>query len=176
MSSIHYQSERLQIRRMTLQDVDSVMAVERRSFTAPWSRQAFMTELIDNQFARYIVAMYDGRLIGYAGVWLIIDEGHVTNVAVDPDYRGLHLGEALMEALISICVANHAKRMTLEVRVSNETAKRLYEKLGFESVGIRKGYYTDNNEDALIMWADLPHAEPAEPLNLFSETKGDKAK
>jgi len=167
VSATEFKPDRLQIRRMTLQDVDSVMAVERRSFTAPWSRQAFMTELIDNQFARYIVAVYDGRLVGYAGVWLIIDEGHVTNVAVDPDFRGLHLGESLMRALVSICLANSATRMTLEVRVSNVNAKHLYEKLGFESVGLRKGYYTDNNEDAMIMWADLP------PLAANGDTGGD---
>ena len=146
----------LNIRRMTLQDVERVLHVERRSFTAPWSRQAFMTELIDNQFARYIVAEYDGNIIGYAGVWLIMDEGHVTNIAVDPDFRGRHLGEQLLKSLMSICLAQGGTRMTLEVRVSNYVAQTLYTKLGFESVGVRKGYYTDNNEDALIMWADLP--------------------
>lgn len=156
----------LEIRRMNIQDIDRVLAVEHRSFTAPWSRQAFMTELIDNQFARYIVAEYAGRLIGYAGVWLIIDEGHVTNIAVDPDFRGKHLGEMLMKTLMSICIAQGALKMTLEVRVSNDTAKKLYTKLGFEGVGVRKGYYTDNQEDALIMWADLP------PLETFRDLGG----
>lgn len=145
-----------ELRRMTLRDVENVLVVERRSFTAPWSRQAFMTELVDNQFARYIVAEHDGRIVGYAGVWLIIDEGHVTNIAVDPEYRGHHLGETLLRTLMAICAAHGGTRMTLEVRVTNEVAQNLYKKLGFTGAGIRKGYYTDNREDALIMWADLP--------------------
>lgn len=144
------------IRPMTLRDVDGVLQVEHRSFTAPWSRQAFLTELVDNHFARYVVAEVDGRIVGYAGIWLIIDEGHVTNIAVDPDYRGQHLGETLLQTLISICMANSVHRMTLEVRVSNHVALSLYEKFGFEKVGVRKGYYTDNGEDAHIMWVTLP--------------------
>ncbi|MDQ0190059.1 ribosomal-protein-alanine N-acetyltransferase [Alicyclobacillus cycloheptanicus] len=149
----------IKLRRMTLRDVDSVLVVERRSFTAPWSRQAFMTELLDNQFARYIVAEDDGRIVGYAGVWIIVDEGHVTNIAVDPDYRGMHLGETLLRALMAICAAHGGSRMTLEVRVTNSVAQNLYRKLGFTAAGIRKGYYTDNREDAIIMWADLPPAD-----------------
>lgn len=141
---------------MTLRDVDGVLRVEHRAFTAPWSRQAFLSELVDNQFARYIVAICDNRIVGYAGVWLIIDEGHVTNIAVDPDFRGLHLGEALLQTLMSSCIARGIIRMTLEVRVSNTVAQRLYEKFGFEGVGVRKGYYTDNGEDASIMWVTLP--------------------
>ncbi len=161
--------EKLQIRRMTLQDVDQVMLVEKRSFTAPWSRQAFMTELIDNHLARYIVAEYSGRVIGYAGVWMIIDEGHVTNIAVDPDFRGKYLGDKLLRALMSICMAQGGKKMTLEVRVTNHVAQKLYEKYGFERVGIRKGYYTDNREDALIMWADLP---PVSPVSSSEQSGG----
>jgi [ribosomal protein S18]-alanine N-acetyltransferase len=148
--------DRFTIRPMTLRDVDGVLRVEHRSFTAPWSRQAFLTELVDNHFARYVVAVCDNRIVGYAGIWLIIDEGHVTNIAVDPDFRGLHLGETLLKTLISICMAGAIHRMTLEVRVSNTVAQRLYEKYGFETVGVRKGYYTDNGEDANIMWVNLP--------------------
>lgn len=150
---------------MALRDLDGVMHVERRSFSAPWSRQAFMTELIDNQFARYFVAECEGRIVGYAGVWLIVDEGHVTNIAVDPDFRGIHLGERLLSTLVETCAAYGARRMTLEVRVSNTVAQRLYHKFGFVGVGIRKGYYTDNHEDALIMWADVhpAHMRPAGP-------------
>lgn len=147
------------LRRMTLRDVDNVLIVERRSFMAPWSRQAFMTELLDNQFARYIVAEHAGRIVGYSGIWLIVDEGHVTNIAVDPDYRGYHLGETLLRSLMAICVAHGGRRITLEVRVTNDVAQNLYRKLGFAGAGVRKGYYTDNREDALIMWADLPPAK-----------------
>lgn len=148
----------VRLRRMTVADLDGVLAVERRAFSAPWSRQAFLSELVDNHFARYIVMEYEGRIIGYAGVWLIVDEGHVTNIAVDPDFQGRHLGDKLMRALITMCIAHRARRMTLEVRVSNTKAQNLYKKYGFVGVGIRKGYYTDNLEDALIMWADLPPA------------------
>lgn len=143
-------------RRMTLRDLDDVMFVEQRAFAAPWSRQAFLSEMVDNQFARYFVAEYQQRVIAYAGIWLIVDEGHVTNIAVDPDHRGRHLGESLLTMLLSVCAANHIHRITLEVRVSNVVAQRLYEKFGFVNVGVRKGYYTDNREDAIIMWADVP--------------------
>ncbi len=150
-----HDEDRVTLRRMMLSDVEQVLEVEHRSFTAPWSRQAFLTELADNHLARYIVAEYQGRVIGYAGIWLIVDEGHVTNIAVHPDFRGRHLGETLLRALMAECVGKGIRRMTLEVRVSNTIAQNLYRKLGFVSVGTRKGYYTDNNEDALIMWADL---------------------
>lgn len=146
----------LSLRKMTLHDIDKVLEVETRSFAAPWSRQAFVTELVQNQFAHYLVAEYGDRIIGYAGVWLIIDEGHITNVAVDPDFRGIKLGETLLRTMAAHCMANGVRRMTLEVRVSNTVAQHLYQKLNFVSVGVRKGYYTDNNEDAMIMWADLP--------------------
>lgn len=163
MAVVEWNRAQLLLRKMTLKDIDHVMTVERRSFSAPWSRQAFVTELVDNQFARYVVAEYEGRIIGYAGVWLIVDEGHVTNIAVDPDFRGRHLGETLLRTLMSTCVSSGMRRMTLEVRVSNFVAKRLYEKLGFVDVGVRKGYYTDNHEDAAIMWVDLPPAASEPP-------------
>ncbi|MCL6517492.1 ribosomal protein S18-alanine N-acetyltransferase [Alicyclobacillus sp.] len=151
--------EAVVLRPMQVRDLDEVLRIEKRCFTAPWSRHAFLTELVENQFAHYTVAEYRGRLAGYAGVWLILDEGHVTNIAVDPDFRGRHLGERLLRHLMAQCAARGITRMTLEVRVSNTVAQNLYRKLGFVGVGVRKGYYTDNQEDALIMWVDLP--EPA---------------
>lgn len=148
--------EKLVIRRMLLQDLDGVLRVEHRSFTAPWSRQAFLGELVENRLARYIVGEYEGNVIGYAGLWMIMDEGHVTNIAIDPDFRGMKLGEKLLRTLMSMCAVSGGRKMTLEVRVSNTVAQKLYYKYGFERVGIRKGYYTDNKEDAIIMWVDLP--------------------
>jgi ribosomal-protein-alanine N-acetyltransferase len=94
-------------------------------------------------------------IIGYAGLWLILDEAHVTSVAVHPDYRGRRLGELLFNVLIQEAVYLGADRMTLEVRVSNHAARQLYKRLGFVSAGIRKGYYNDNQEDAIIMWKHL---------------------
>ncbi|WAH36668.1 ribosomal protein S18-alanine N-acetyltransferase [Alicyclobacillus dauci] len=155
----NFDEGKLVIRRMLLQDLDQVLQVEHRSFTAPWSRQAFLGELVENRLARYVVAEYDGRIAGYGGLWLIMDEGHVTNIAVDPDFRGLKLGDRLLRTLMSMCAASGGRKMTLEVRVSNTVAQNLYHKYGFERVGLRKGYYTDNKEDAIIMWADLPPIE-----------------
>lgn len=150
---------------MRLRDVGAVLEVEKRSFSAPWSRAAFMSELLTNDRAYYFVARTTerrgplpwnvGRIIGYIGVWLVHDEGHITNVAVHPDFRGLGIGRRLMEFVIDFCRKGGASRMTLEVRVSNMIAQRLYRDLGFVSAGIRPGYYRDNNEDALIMWKEL---------------------
>ncbi|AZN43976.1 ribosomal-protein-alanine N-acetyltransferase [Paenibacillus albus] len=140
---------------MTLDDVPTIVAIEKESFTSPWTEEAFVNELTNNHFARYMVMDYEGDVIGYGGMWTIMDEAHVTNVAVREQYRGLGLGTKLMVELQRTAVMFGAKRMTLEVRVSNMVAQHLYKKLGFEPSGVRPGYYSDNMEDALIMWAEL---------------------
>lgn len=145
----------IRFRQMNLLDIDRIMEIEHRSFATPWSRVAFEGELVRNHFARYIVVEVDGKVAGYAGMWLIIDEAHVTNIAIDPACRGKKLGEALLRQMMASAVRNGASRMTLEVRVSNQKAQNLYQKLGFKNYGVRKGYYTDNGEDAMIMWAEL---------------------
>lgn len=152
------ESSRLEatVRPMFVSDVDQVLMVETRSFATPWSRSAFYGELLENPRARYLVALDGRRVIGYIGLWLILDEAHVTNVAVHPDYRGRGIGRTLMTQAQRVATANGARRMTLEVRKSNNVAKNLYESLGYYSVGIRPGYYRDNNEDAIIMWKDDP--------------------
>jgi len=142
------------IEKMKMKDLDEVMEVERQCFTTPWSRYSFVCELKDNQFSHYIVAKHSDRVIGYAGMWIILDEAHVTNVGVLPEYRGGGVGELLMRSLIIAAKEHGAKKMTLEVRKSNYVAQNLYSKLGFEPVGIRRGYYLDNREDAVIMWKD----------------------
>jgi [ribosomal protein S18]-alanine N-acetyltransferase len=142
-------------RKMTVNDLDDVMEVEVNSFTLPWSRDAFCSELTKNQFAHYLVIELDQKVVGYCGVWIIVDEAHVTNIAILPDYRGLKLGEALMGQVMMLARSLGALRMTLEVRVSNERAQNLYRKFGFESGAIRKQYYTDNMEDAIVMWVKL---------------------
>jgi ribosomal-protein-alanine N-acetyltransferase len=146
----------MEYRRMTLDDIPRIMEIEHKSFSLPWSQEAFAMELTQNHFAKYVVAVLDGLVVGYGGTWVIIDEAHVTNIAIHPDFRGKKLGEELMKQLMALAIAHGAERMTLEVRVSNTVAQNLYLKLGFLSHGIRKSYYTDNNEDAMIMWADLP--------------------
>ncbi|MDP4098922.1 ribosomal protein S18-alanine N-acetyltransferase [Paenibacillus sp. P96] len=149
----------LSFRLMTMDDLPDVMVIEHESFTLPWTREAFRNELANNHFAKYMMMELDGEPIGYAGMWTIMDEAHVTNIAIREAYRGCGLGERLLDELMRTAAYVGMKRMTLEVRVSNSVARNLYEKKGFEAAGLRKGYYSDNHEDALIMWADLPPAE-----------------
>ncbi len=143
-------------RRMRLKDIDFICDIEKEAFPTPWSPSAFYNELVYNQFAHYVVMECGGEIAGYGGMWMIMDEAHITNIAVRKKFRGNKLGERLLRELQTTAMQLGAKRMTLEVRVSNTIARRLYEKMGFYPSGTRKGYYTDNNEDALIMWADLP--------------------
>lgn len=133
-------------------DAKSIAEMEKICFTVPWSYEAILAELMENQRAFYLVAESNGKIIGYAGVWMILDEGHITNVAVLPQYRGRKTGTALVKQLLQITEAMGIVRHTLEVRRSNRSAIALYEKLGFQTAGVRKGYYIDNGEDALIMW------------------------
>ncbi|KXG76047.1 Acetyltransferase YpeA [Fervidicola ferrireducens] len=140
---------------MKTEDLDQVMEVEKLSFTNPWSKNSFFLELTTNELATYIVAKVDGKVVGYAGMWLIVGEAHVTNVAVHPEFRKKGIGELLMRSLMTLAKESGAKMMTLEVRKSNYIAQNLYTKLGFEPIGIRRGYYTDNREDAVIMWTNL---------------------
>ncbi|NRD77621.1 ribosomal protein S18-alanine N-acetyltransferase [Bacillus sp. BRMEA1] len=140
---------------MREEDIDQVLEVEHASFTLPWSREAFYNELHNNKFAVYIVLEHEERIIGYCGMWMVIDEAHVTNVAILPEYRGRKLGDAMMNRLMSLAREMGAKSMTLEVRVSNVIAQSLYRKMGFQNGGIRKNYYSDNLEDALVMWVNL---------------------
>ncbi|MCR8643583.1 ribosomal protein S18-alanine N-acetyltransferase [Paenibacillus sp. N1-5-1-14] len=143
---------------MSLQDIPYVLDIEKEAFTLPWSKDAFYNELTNNHFAHYMIMEINGEVGGYAGMWMIVDEAHVTNIALKGIHRGQKLGERLLIELQQAAATLGATRMTLEVRVSNEIAQNLYTKLGFTSAGVRPGYYTDNNEDALIMWADLPKA------------------
>lgn len=135
--------------------VERVLEIEALSFPMPWSRQSFEFELTENEFAYYIVALVNQQVVGYAGAWLVLDEAHITNVAVHPDFRGKKIGRLLMTELIRRVLVKGALKMTLEVRLSNHIAQKLYQSLGFEPMGRRKRYYSDNNEDAIIMWKDL---------------------
>ncbi|HEY8363124.1 MAG TPA: ribosomal protein S18-alanine N-acetyltransferase [Tissierellaceae bacterium] len=143
------------IRTMELKDLDRVMEIETESFTTPWSRDSFLLEITKNRLAKYVVAEIDGLVVGYGGIWLIIDEGHITNIAVDKRYRGLGIGKKIIEGLIDLCKNNGITSMTLEVRKSNFVAQNLYRKYGFVEAGIRPNYYADDNEDAIIMWKKI---------------------
>jgi [ribosomal protein S18]-alanine N-acetyltransferase len=139
---------------MQLDDVAAVQAIERASFSAPWPPNAYLTELQSNRLAHYMVVRAGSEVVGYAGLWLMVDEAHVTTFAIHPDWRRQGLGERLLVALLDLAIERRSSEATLEVRLSNLPARRLYEKFGFRPVGIRPRYYTDNNEDALIMTTD----------------------
>ena len=142
----------IEIRPLSDQDVDTMCAIEHLCFAMPWSKESILHDLHENVCARYLVLTVDGVLAAYAGMWLIIDEAHVTNVAVHPDYRGRGYGERILRALMDLARENLMGLMTLEVRRSNAVAQSLYHKVGFIDVGYRKRYYEDNKEDALIMY------------------------
>ena len=142
------------IRHMTKDDVDAVYKGEENCFTDPWSKDSIRKEL-KNDLARYLVAEIDNQIVGYVGVWFVVDEGHITNVAVHSDYRERKIGDKLVDEMVKLCKENNLVAMTLEVRTSNTVAQNLYRKYGFKMAGIRKEYYSDNKEDAIIMWNQL---------------------
>lgn len=139
-------------RKMTEADIDQVYEIEKLSFALPWTKESFFHEMKFNDHAYYVVAEIDGKIVGYCGMWMVLDECHITNVAILPQERGKKLGERLMREAMEVAQAKGAVLMTLEARVSNHIAQNLYRKLGFENGGIRKRYYTDNDEDAIVMW------------------------
>ena len=143
----------IEIRQMQREDVPRVMEIERECFPTPWHESAYLTE-VTNRSAYYIVACKDSRIVGFAGMWVIVDEAHITTLGVARDSRGLKIGELLLTALLDEAMRRHARRATLEVRQSNEVAQNLYHKYGFAPAAIRRGYYTDNNENAIVMWID----------------------
>ena len=154
---------------MTVDDVDAVHAIETACFKSPWSKASFYREVTENACARYMVLREDGAAVAYAGVWFVLDEGHITNIAVRPDRRGLGYGERVTRALIQLAVDSGMSWMTLEVRRSNTVAQNLYHKLGFIDVGYRKRYY-ENSEDALIMALEqLPEGHPEDDPFLVDE-------
>ncbi|ALS75056.1 ribosomal-protein-alanine acetyltransferase [Planococcus rifietoensis] len=148
-------SELVTFRKMTIHDVNEVYEIEKQSFTLAWTKEAFEQEMLKNEFAYYVLAETQEGVVGYCGMWLVMDEAHITNIAISPKERGKKFGEALMKEAIETAKAQGAKLMTLEARVSNIAALNLYRKLGFQNGGIRKGYYTDNQEDAIVMWVNF---------------------
>ena len=147
-------------RRMTLEDVPQVHEIELKTFHTPWSYQSFVDEMTTNKCARYIVAEEDGKVLGYAGAWLIFDEGHITNIAVDEAFRGRGIGAGVTKALMQYAANLGVQYMTLEVRRSNTVAQNLYKKMGFIELGVRKRYYEDNGEDAyLYVCQNMPEVE-----------------
>lgn len=150
---------RFTIQPMTSADIAAVTRIERASFTTVWPSDAFHNELSTNKLAHYFVGRYDDQVVAYGGIWVILEDSHITTLAVDPEYRGRRFGEVLLLRLIDEAVERGAAWITLEVRESNVVAQRLYRKYGFTTVTMRSGYYSDDNESALIMWAGSLRSE-----------------
>ncbi|MGL4789834.1 MAG: ribosomal protein S18-alanine N-acetyltransferase [Anaerotignaceae bacterium] len=142
----------IEIKPMTMESVDDVVKVEEACFHIPWTKADFVKEVSENKMAIYRIAVVDGKVVGYAGMWHVVTEGHITNVAVHPDYRRQGVGEALIEEFIKVAEELEMIGITLEVKISNMGAQKLYTKFGFKPEGFRKNYYKDTNEDAVIMW------------------------
>ena len=136
---------------MTLDDVNAAHEIESLSFATPWPAYAFEQELRGNRLARYLVARSADALVGFAGIWMMVDDAHVTTISVHPEWRRRGVGRQLMRGLAELAVTLGARRLTLEVRPSNAGAQNLYREFGFEVVGRRPGYYSDDGEDALVM-------------------------
>jgi len=145
---------RLRIAAMRVEDIPDVHEIERASFPVPWPAYAFRQELETNRLARYLVVRVGGEAVAYGGIWLMVDEAHITTFAVLPAWRRQGIGARLLLALLDLAVELGATVATLEVRLSNLEARRLYERFGFMPVGVRPHYYSDNAEDALIMTSE----------------------
>ena len=150
----------IQLRRLTPKDLEAIERIERRSYPTPWSRSMFASELSKpSSISLGAFEAETGELVGYLVISRYVDAWHVMNIAVAPERRRQGIAVALFERLFELTVADGRRGYTLEVRISNEAAIKLYERLGFQSRGVRRGYYTDNREDALIMWRDPELAE-----------------
>lgn len=141
----------VRIEPMTVADLAEVHRIEYASFSVPWPDEAYQSELTGNRLASYLVARVNDEIVAFAGIWMMVDEAHITTFAVAPSWRKQRIGETLLISLLDLAIARHAREATLEVRLSNLPARRLYEKFGFRPVGVRARYYSDNGEDALIM-------------------------
>mgnify|MGYP000993948334 CR=1 FL=1 len=160
------------VRRMTLYDVERVSAIEAEAFPRPWTAADFRHELTENKVARYLVVEEAGEVAAFAGVHVIIDQGHVTNIAVAEQHRGKGYGRLVTAALMQYAANLGATYLTLEVRASNQAAQNLYASLGFIKVSVRKRYYEDTGEDAWLMACDqLPAADPdfEEPETVYED-------
>jgi len=144
-------SASLLVEPMRMADVADVLEIERLSFSSPWPAYAFEQELTANRLAHYLVARLDDRVVGFGGIWLMVDEAHITTFGVHPDHRRQGIGRLLLLRLAEMAIELGSVRMTLEVRISNTAAQVLYRSFGFRVAGRRVAYYSDDGEDALVM-------------------------
>lgn len=147
--------ESISLRRLDSRHIDALYAIEQACFSHPWSRESFRYELEENPLARYYGCFVQDELIAYGGMWIIVDECHIANVAVSPQYQGFGVAKALMQRMIACALALGATMMTLEVRESNAPARGLYASFGFEQAGRRLNYYDGPKEDALLLTLEL---------------------
>ncbi len=161
---------RFALRRLELADLDAIERIEQASYPTPWSRSMFASELAKPSSLSLAAVDDEGALIGYLVLSRYVDAWHVMNVAVAPEHRRAGVASALLERLLDVTRDDARRGYTLEVRVSNTAAIRLYERFGFEARGIRRGYYTDNREDALIMWRDAVPSDMARTDELGTGT------
>jgi ribosomal-protein-alanine N-acetyltransferase len=154
----------MQLKPLDKSHIDGIMEIENESFAIPWSRASVEKEL-NNKLAIYLVATEGDKVIGYGGMWHVVTEGYITNIAVHKDYRRQGVGDAIVKGLIKIADDKEMIGVTLEVRVSNKAAIELYRRNGFVFSGVRKEYYEDNKEDAFIMWHYLIPPDQIEHLS-----------
>lgn len=153
------QEAELSFRQLNGEDLPALYDIELASFNHPWTMEAYRKELEENPLALYWGCFSQQQLLAFAGLWQILDEGHITNIAVAPQYRRRGIGEWLLRRVAVELQARNGIALTLEVRSHNQAAIALYEKLGFRNAGRRKGYYDDPPDDALIMWWNLLETE-----------------
>ncbi|MGH2760110.1 MAG: ribosomal protein S18-alanine N-acetyltransferase [Actinomycetota bacterium] len=144
----------IEVGAMRRRHLPAVLRIEGKVYPRPWSAGLFLSELAQKSSRAYFVARYQGRVVGYAGVMILGDEGHVTNIAVDPAYHRHGIGTGLLLSLIEESRERRVRSMTLEVRRANAGAQAMYRRFGFQTVGVRRGYYVETGEDAYIMWAE----------------------
>jgi ribosomal-protein-alanine N-acetyltransferase len=162
---------------MRRRHLPAVLRIEKQVYPRPWTMGLYLGELALPSSRLYIVARRAGRVAGYGGFMLTLDEGHITTVAVDPQLHGERLGTRLMLVLAGRAVARGATSLTLEVRMSNKPAQQLYRRFGFAPAGVRKGYYAEVNEDALVMWAhDIDQPAYAERLAAIESALPDRTR
>ncbi|HHX94928.1 MAG TPA: ribosomal protein S18-alanine N-acetyltransferase [Clostridia bacterium] len=143
--------DKLQIQPMQADHLSSVLEIENVSFPTPWSYRSYMGELTRNNFAHYFVGLIEDKVVGYIGIWIVLDEAHITTIAVAPEFRGNHIAERFIEFGVEYSKVWGAEKMLLEVRVSNKAAQKVYKRMGFVEIGVRKQYYSDTLEDAIVM-------------------------
>jgi ribosomal-protein-alanine N-acetyltransferase len=150
--------EKLLLSPMREEDIPAVRAIELAVFPTPWPGSAYQRELNNNRAAHYLCLRRNDRVVGYGGLWAVGEESHVTTIGVAAEFQGQGFGKAIFAALVTRSYELRANFISLEVRPHNDAAINLYESFGFKVIGRRRGYYTDNGEDALVMWSDLIHA------------------